>query len=265
MALPMRVIDLNADVGEASNEQWAKAETQILGAISSANIACGGHAGDDASMRRTVRAAKANGVTIGAHPAFPDRKNFGRHSLVLGEDISERALEQSLIDQIIRLAEIASEEDMQVSYVKPHGALYNDAMTDPKKADLILKVIKTLDPTLTLLGGPESEMMRSAKEENINFVTEGFIDRRYTDKGHLLSRAKAGAVLETDTARIEQALSLALQDSVKTDSGNTLTIRARSLCLHGDSHGAVSTARKAKKALENAHIIISPFIEKAHI
>lgn len=265
MALAMKVIDLNADIGEADNAQWADAEARILSAISSANIACGGHAGNDTTMRQTVRAAKENGVTIGAHPAFPDRKNFGRQSLNLGDDISEETLTLSLIEQVTRLAEIAYAEGTSISYVKPHGALYNDAVIDPRKAEIIIKAVKSVDPTLTLLGGPESEMMRLAHEEGINFVAEGFIDRRYTDKGHLLSRSKAGAVLETDAERIAQALSLAKQETVTTDSGKKLFIRARSLCLHGDSEGAVSTAFKARKALEDAQIIISPFVEKALI
>lgn len=255
----MNTIDLNADVGEADTEDWAKAEAEILRFVTSANIACGGHAGDDASMRKTVKAAKANGVAIGAHPAYPDKENFGRRSLTLGDDISESDLEKALRDQILRLIEIAKEEDMIVSYVKPHGALYNDSVKDAQKANLVAKVISETDRNLILLGGPNSEMKKAAQKYGLGFVAEGFIDRRYTDEGHLLSRAKDGAVLRTDAARIEQALSLATQQKVETDSGGFLSVKAGSLCLHGDSQGALHTAQKARTALEQAGLKIKAF------
>lgn len=258
----MKIIDLNADVGEADTLEWADAEAQILRYVTSANIACGGHAGNDESMRRTVRAAKSNGVVIGAHPAYPDKENFGRQSLKLGTDISSEDLESALKQQILRLREIAREEGMCVSYVKPHGALYNDAVKDPQKAELIAKVVSDISGSLKLLGGPNSEMKRAAEKYDLGFVAEGFIDRRYTNEGHLLSRAKEGAVLETDEARIEQALSLATQQQVRTNSGDKLTINAGSLCLHGDSQGAIHTAQKARLALEQAGIKIQAFISQ---
>ncbi|CAM3691511.1 5-oxoprolinase subunit PxpA [Litorimonas haliclonae] len=258
----MKFIDLNADVGEADTPEWADAEAEILRYVTSANVACGGHAGDDQSMRKTVRAAKANGVVIGAHPAYPDKENFGRQSLKLGTDISSEDLEAALKQQILRLREIAREEGVSVSYVKPHGALYNDSVQDARKADLIAKVISKIDSGLTLLGGPNSEMKRAAENYNLGFVAEGFIDRRYTNEGHLLSRFKEGAVLETDEARIEQALGLAIEQKVFTDSGDSLAIHAGSLCLHGDSQGAIHTAQKARAALEQAGIKIQAFISQ---
>lgn len=255
-------MDLNADIGEADTPHWAEAEAQILGTITSANIACGGHAGNEATMRQTIRAAKANHVTIGAHPAYPDRKNFGRRSLELGEDITENALKRVLTEQIVRLCEIAAEEGTQVSYVKPHGALYNDAVADREKAALIVKVIADLDKKLALLGGPNSEMMRAAKKAGITFIPEGFIDRRYTNDGHLLSRKFEGAVLATDEERIAQALSLAKSQTVTTNSQTKIKITARSLCVHGDSAGAATTAKNARKALEKANITIRPFTKE---
>lgn len=256
----MKVIDLNADVGEADTPEWAEAEAEILRYVTSANIACGGHAGDDKTMRRTVQGAKANGVVIGAHPAYPDKKNFGRRSLELGEDISRKDLESALRQQILQLVQIAEEEGVKVSYVKPHGALYNDAVKDAHRAELIAKVVSEIDSSFILLGGPNSEMKRAAEKYSLGFVAEGFIDRRYTNQGHLLSRAKEGAVLKTDEARIEQALSLAIERTVKTDSGDNLEIDAGSLCLHGDSQGAIHTAKKARAALEQAGIKIQAFI-----
>jgi len=254
-----KVIDLNADIGEANTADWAWAEAQIVMAISSANIACGGHAGDDETMRTTVQACKDNGVTIGAHPAYPDRENFGRKSLTLGVDISALELRQSLTKQIVELAEIAAEHEMKITYVKPHGALYNDAVVDMEKAKLITQVICDIDPNLILLGGPNSCMETAAQIAGLAFISEGFIDRRYTDDGHLLPRSEEGAVIKDTQMRLSQACSLAQSGDVETASGKRLNIQALSLCLHGDSAGAVETAWEARRAIESLGIQIKPF------
>lgn len=255
----MKTIDLNADIGEADTPEWALSEAEIVTAISSANIACGGHAGDVASMRLTVRNAKAAGVTIGAHPAYPDRKNFGRQSLVLGQDIETKALKETLCAQILDLAEVCDKQSAKLAYVKPHGALYNDSVFDRQKADLIAEVITELNMGLLFLGGPNSEMGRAAEDYDIEFVAEGFIDRRYTDDGHLLSRKIDGAVIKNPDERLLQARSLATTGKVQTASGKTLTLRTGSLCVHGDSPGAVETARQARAEIENAGLIIKAF------
>jgi len=231
----MKTIDLNADIGEADSPDWAASEAAIVKAISSANIACGGHAGDAASMRLTVRNAKAAGVTIGAHPAYPDRANFGRKSLTLGDDIEAKALSETL------------------------GALYNDSVFDAEKADLFAGVISKLGMGLTFLGGPNSQMGRAAKDHSLSFVAEGFIDRRYTDDGHLLSRKLDGAVIKDPEARLAQARALATTGEVQTASGKTLTLRTGSLCVHGDSAGAVETARQARAAIEAEGLTIQAF------
>lgn len=255
----MKTIDLNADIGEADNPDWAAAEAAILSHISSANIACGGHAGDDASMRITVRGALANGVAIGAHPAYPDRENFGRRSLVLDQDISESELVRSLTAQIVRLVEIAADEGAAVTHVKPHGQLYNDAVGDARKANLIARTIAAIDPNLTLLGGPNSEMGKAARAHGLSFVAEGFIDRRYSDDGHLISRTQPGAVIKDQADRLDQACSLATSGEVQTATGGRLDIQARSLCVHGDSAGAVETARQARAAIEATGVVIKAF------
>lgn len=255
----MKIIDLNADIGEANNSEWAWAEAQIVTAISSANIACGGHAGDRSSMMTTVKNALANNVTIGAHPAYPDKENFGRRSLVLGVDIQKQDLVNALTRQIATLAEIAANHGAKVSYVKPHGALYNDAVTDREKADLIAEVIHDIDASLMFLGGPNSAMGRAADEMGLAFIAEGFIDRRYTDDGHLVSRANPGAVIKDQTERLAQACALATSGEVKTATGKTLNINARSLCVHGDSAGAVETAREARAAIESIGVKIKAF------
>lgn len=255
----MKTIDLNADIGEADTPDWERAEADIVTAISSANIACGGHAGNAESMRRTVRQAKAANVTIGAHPAYPDRANFGRTSLVLGQDIEPSALSETLRAQILDLAAICAEEGVPLKYVKPHGALYNDAVFDAQKADLIAAVIADLKMDLVFLGGPNSEMGRAAKDHGLRFVAEGFIDRRYTDDGHLLSRKIDGAVIKDQNARLAQARDLATTGQVQTHSGQTLTLHTESLCVHGDSAGAVETARQARAAIEAAGLLIKAF------
>ncbi len=210
-------------------------------------------------MRLTVRNAKAAGVTIGAHPAYPDRENFGRTSLVLGRDIEKNALKDSLRAQILALAEICADEDVRLAYVKPHGAFYNDSVFDPQKADLIAGVISGLELNLLFLGGPNSEMGRAAEDHDLKFVAEGFIDRRYTDDGHLLSRKIDGAIIKDQTERLSQAIALATHAPVATHSGKTLMLETGSLCVHGDSPGAVETARQARAAIEAKGLTIKAF------
>ena len=255
----MKSIDLNADIGEANSPKWAASEAAIISAISSANIACGGHAGDTASMRLTVRNAKASDVTIGAHPAYPDRANFGRMSLVLGQDIDAKALADTLRAQILDLVEICTAEGVTLAYVKPHGALYNDSVFDAQKADLVASVIADLNLDLAFLGGPNSQMGRAAADHGLRFVAEGFIDRRYTDDGHLLSRKIEGAVIKDQAERLRQARSLATIGQVQTQSGKTLTLKTGSLCVHGDSAGAVETAKQARAAIEAEGLTIKAF------
>ncbi len=262
----MKTIDLNADLGEADdaphNREWAASEREMLRYISSANIACGGHAGTEASMRDMVRGAIENGVVIGAHPAFPDKVNFGRRPLKLGADISANVLKTSLIKQIVTLAEIAADEGTFIAYVKPHGALYNDAVIEPEKADLIAEIIAKIDLKLIFMGGPNSEMGKAAKRHNLAFIAEGFIDRRYKDDGHLQSRNIDGAVIKDQSARLAQARQLATAQTVTTASGKTIAIPAQTLCLHGDSAGAVETARLARREIEAAGLTIKAF---AHV
>jgi len=255
----MKSIDLNADLGEADNVDWARNEAEMLLYISSANIACGGHAGTEKSMRHMICGAKDNNVVIGAHPSYPDKAHFGRKSMVLGKDISAEALKASLLEQITRLAEIAAEEESFISYVKPHGALYNDAVSDAVKANLIAEVIAAIDPRLIFMGGPNSEMGKAAKRHKLKFIAEGFIDRRYTDDGHLQSRSIDGAVIKDQKARLIQAKKLVTMQSVTTASGKELPLEVKTLCLHGDSAGAVETARLARREIEATGIKIKAF------
>jgi len=255
----MRSIDLNADTGEADSADWQAVEAQVMSYISSANIACGGHAGDAESMKRTIELARLSGVNIGAHPAYPDRENFGRKSHKLNQDISARSLRESLTAQISALIDISTEQDMNVTYVKPHGALYNDAVFDPELAELIIATVKEINPELWIMGAPQSELTQAAERQNMSFVAEGFVDRRYTDDGHLLSRAKAGAVLEDQSERTQQALSLWRGNAVITDQRHELVLTVQTLCLHSDSPGAAQTAQAIRGSLETAGATIKAF------
>lgn len=259
-----RRIDLNADIGEAEDSAGIAAELSILRYVTSANIACGGHRGDDLSMARTVAAAVDNGVVIGAHPSYPDRANFGRRSHAIGIDIAAEDLVQTLFAQIVRLCEIAADHGARVAYVKPHGALYNDAVGSKIHADLVAGVVARLDRHLLLMGAPNSDMARAAKDFGLSFVREGFIDRRYTDDGHLQARSIDGAVIADTAARTAQANRLALRGEAVTASGKILHLSPQSLCLHGDSEDAVATAQNTRRSLEAAGVIIQSFAHMEH-
>jgi len=245
----MKSIDLNADTGEADNADWLAVESAVMGHITSANIACGGHAGDDDSMECTIRLARTNGVTIGAHPAYPDRGNFGRKSWVLGRDISSKALANTLTSQITRLSEIAARNGCEIRYVKAHGALYNDAVFDSEKAHLIAETVAKLDSSLWLMGAPDSHLTKAAKSNDLKFIAEGFVDRRYTDEGHLQSRTETGAVIASQTEREKQAVALWQGHPIPTASGGSLKLNIRTLCLHSDSPGADKTAAQIRQSL----------------
>ena len=256
----MKTIDLNADLGESPDHAGLNQEAGIIAFVSSANIACGGHAGDDHSMAFMIRAAKEHGTVIGAHPAYPDPDNFGRRSLNLENDISPSELRRSLAEQTVRLIEIAAQNDMAVSYVKPHGALYNDAVFDREKAALIADAVAGLDQDLILMGAPNSEMKQAAEARGLRFVAEGFIDRRYTDDGHLQSRKIDGAVLESQPERLAQLNQILDEGSVTTASDATLKLDVQTLCLHGDSDGALETARRVRDAITAKGLTIRSFV-----
>ena len=255
----MRAIDLNADIGEADTPAWLAVEAAVMPHITSANIACGGHAGDPESMARTIKLAVKHGVNIGAHPAYPDKENFGRRSMVVGVDISARMLRQSLSEQIISLAEIAADHGQALTYVKPHGALYNDSVFDPNLALLLADVVAGIDSKLWLMGAPGSVQEKAAKARGLTYISEGFIDRRYTDDGHLQSRQEDGAVIKDQSARQNQAIALLNQLPVTTASGRKLSLSVDTLCLHSDSPGADETAALIRRALISQNATIRAF------
>jgi UPF0271 protein len=225
-----RRIDLNADVGEGPGEE------PLYALISSANVACGGHAGDSASMRRSVLLALRHGVAIGAHPSYPDRAGFGRASLAM----PAAALATTVSEQVRALASVAAGAGGAVTHVKPHGALYNDAAQSKDVADAIATGVASIAKSLALVGLAGSAALTVWAERGFATVGEGFADRAYGDDGLLVPRAKAGALITDPLAAAAQAIRLA-------EDGACATI-----CIHGDTPGALAIARAVRDALESA-------------
>ncbi|ATW05175.1 5-oxoprolinase subunit PxpA [Sphingorhabdus sp. YGSMI21] len=245
-----RVIDLNADLGEDESPDGIARDIAIMNVVSSCNIATGGHAGSEKSMRTMLSAAKAKAIAPGAHPSYPDRAGFGRTSM----NITLTDLVVSLTEQLRTIAAIAAEVGVALTHIKPHGALYNDAQDDPDLARLLVDIAS--QSRLPLMGMAGSLIQQASSEGNIGFITEAFIDRRYTSEGRLVPRSEAGAVIAQEDQRIRQGLDLARGAALTTQDGSTLTVPAQSLCLHSDSDGALETATKMRRALEQAGMVI---------
>ena len=251
----MATIDLNADLGESFGRWTIPGERDVLALVSSASIACGAHAGDPGVMRATVRAARARGVVVGAHPGYPDLQGFGRREL--GLDADEIAAQVAA--QTGALAGIARLEGATVRYVKPHGALYNRAARDAVAARAIAAAVRGVDASLAMLALAGSAMLEAAAEAGLRAVREAFVDRAYRGDGTLLPRGERGAVLD-DPARVaDRALRLVEDGRVEAADGTVLRLRADSLCVHGDSPDAARLVAAVRERLERAGIGIAPF------
>lgn len=248
-----RNIDLNADLGEFDEPEALARDRAIMAQISSANIACGGHAGNDRTMAEMLEASAAAGVAGGAHPSYPDRENFGRTSMKM----TDEALVVTLTEQILALKRHADTRGIPLTHVKPHGQLYNDAADDMHLAKLIAKVIGQTLPDAAYVGLAGSEMAIAARSAGQAFIAEGFADRRYDARGRLVSRKEAGAVLESEAERIEQALDLARGEPIHSQEGRLIDIKVDSICLHSDSDGALASARDIRAALDKAGIKVA--------
>ena len=236
------VIDLNADIGEGAPDDEA-----LLGIVSSCSIACGGHAGDESSMAETVRLAMASGVAVGAHPAYPDRKGFGRESRYLGG----AELYESLTEQVTSFADIAAQLGARVAHVKPHGALYNDAVGDGELADIIARVVAEMPGKPAFIGMANTELERAADRHGLAFIAEAFVDRAYEPDGTLVSRKEPGAVHEDMAVATTQAVRLAREGRATARNGEDVRVRADTLCIHGDTPGAAEKARAVRDVLES--------------
>jgi UPF0271 protein len=248
-------IDLNADLGEGFGHSRLAEDEELLDLVSSANIACGFHAGDATTMRETVRAAKSRNVTIGAHPSYPDIPGFGRRELGL----SPKQIAFHVAFQIRALRDVCGAESAKLSYVKPHGALYNRAARDPEAAAAIVRAIAEVETSLTLLGLAGSEMQRAAERGRIEFASEAFVDRAYKSDGTLVPRAEPGAVIHDVTSAVQRAIMLVKGRTITAADGSELRISARSLCVHGDNPEAPAMLRQLKSRLEQSGVQIAPF------
>ena len=251
----MASIDLNSDVGESFGRWTLGDDSAMFRSVSSANVACGFHAGDPSVIRATCRKAAAANVVIGAHVGYRDLAGFGRRFL----DISPGELADDVVYQLGALQALAAAEGAQVRYVKPHGGLYNAIVHHTAQAQAVVDAVKSVDPGLPILGLPGSEVLRLAEAAGLRPVTEAFADRAYNPDGTLVSRTLPGAVLEDPAQVAEHVLRMATESSVRTVDGSVLKIHAESICVHGDSPGAVEMATAVKDALAAAGVTISAF------
>ncbi|EPY5329706.1 LamB/YcsF family protein [Klebsiella pneumoniae] len=251
----MNTIDINSDLGESFGQWHMGDDARMLTVVSSANIACGFHAGDPAGMRATLKAAAANQVCCGAHVGYPDIQGFGRREMNMADD----DLTASVIYQIGALAGLARAAGTRVSYVKPHGALYNTIAHDRRQGMAVINAIKDYNASLPLVVLAGSPLAQLAREQGLQVVAEAFADRAYHQDGTLVSRREAGAVLHDTQAIASRMVQLVREGGVVSVESVFTPISAQSICVHGDSPGAVEMAIKVRAALEEEGIQIAPF------
>jgi UPF0271 protein len=242
-------IDLNADLGEGAGNDEA-----LLALVSSANIACGWHAGDANTMRQCVRWALDKGVAIGAHPSFPDRENFGRSAMNLPPD----DIVSGVLYQIGALAAIVRAEGGVLAHVKPHGALYNQAAKDSVLADAICEAVRRFDPGLKFFGLAGSGMIAAAERAGLQPVEEVFADRGYMPDGSLVPRSRPGALIDDEEQSLAQTLSLVRDHQVKAIDGSVVAVNAQTVCLHGDGAHALAFAQRIRERLALEGVAVRP-------
>ncbi|QNP50476.1 LamB/YcsF family protein [Diaphorobacter aerolatus] len=248
-------MDLNSDLGESFGAWTMGDDAAMLDIVSSANVACGFHAGDPAGILKTLKAAKERNVAVGAHVSYPDLVGFGRRNM----DIGSADLIASVIYQIGALQGLAQAAGTRVSYVKPHGALYNKIAQDRRQADDVIKALLAIDKSLVLVVLAGAPLIEWARDAGLSVVAEAFADRAYTPAGELVSRTLAGAVLHDENAITERMLRLVREGALEAIDGSTVRIEAESICVHGDSPGAVSIARNLRERFERENIRIASF------
>jgi UPF0271 protein len=251
----MSSIDLNSDLGE-SYGAWEMGEDEtMLGLVSSANVACGFHAGDPAGILRTLKSAAARGVAIGAHVSYPDRGGFGRRNM----DVASEDLVADVIYQIGALKGLAAVAGTRVTYVKPHGALYNTIVSDPRQGRDVVEAILAADRSLVLMCLANAPLVRLAEDAGLTTVSEAFADRAYTPEGTLVSRREPGAVIHDPVVVAARMARLASAGEIEAVDGSVVRLHAQSICVHGNSPGAVSIARAVRERLMADGITISAF------
>ncbi|HOW49598.1 MAG TPA: 5-oxoprolinase subunit PxpA [Rubrivivax sp.] len=249
-------MDINSDLGESYGAWRMGDDMAMLAIVTSANVACGFHAGDPAGILQTLKAAAAHGVAVGAHVAYPDLVGFGRRNM----DPTSAELVADVIYQIGALQGLARAAGTRVRYVKPHGALYNTIAHDERQASDVIAAMQAADPQLTLLALAGSPLVERARARGLAVVAEAFADRAYNDDGSLVSRRLPGAVLHDPDAVAERMLQWVERGELPSISGRPVRIEADSICVHGDSPGAVEMARRIRTRLAAAGVPLAPFV-----
>jgi len=253
----MAEIDLNCDVGESFGAHKLGFDEEIIKHVSSVNIACGFHAGDPAVMQQTIKLAKTYGVKVGAHPGYPDLPGFGRRNMAMAPE----EVKSCLIYQIGALQAFARVEGLELQHVKPHGALYNTAVEDPRLARAIAEAVRSLDEGLILVVLAGSAWVNIAKEQGLRVAGEAFADRAYSADGSLVPRSQPGAVINDKKKVAERVIRMIEEGQVEAITGEDITIRADTICLHGDTPGVLELAIHLRGTLEGRGINIAPLEE----
>ncbi len=249
-------IDLNSDVGETFGPWKMGNDVDLMPNVTSANVACGFHAGDPSTMRETVRLAKQHGVAVGAHPGFPDLVGFGRREL----KASPREVEDLVMYQVAAIAGVAGAEGLRLQHVKAHGALYNMACRDRALADAIARAVASLDRELILFGLPNSELLRAGEAAGLRVAAEGFADRVYEVDGSLASRHKAGSVIHNPATVVARAVRMVKEQAIEAVDGSTLKLTSDTICVHGDTEGAARLAQEIRRGLEDAGVRVQSLV-----
>ena len=253
-------IDLNADLGENAPDRVVSDDRSMLDIVTSANISCGFHAGSPEGIRRTLADAIERGVAIGAHPSYRDYEGFGRRAL----DVGRAELQADLEYQLGGLIALASSAGGRVTYVKPHGALYNTIAHDEASARTMVAAVRAIDPSLMFLGLAGSLALDVAERGGLSTVAEAFADRAYLPTGELVPRSAQGSVLHDSEAVAKRMLRLAREGRIESAAGTDVLIRADSICVHGDSVGAVEIATATRELLEAQGVEIVAFTRVMH-
>ena len=243
-------IDLNADLGESFGPWPMGQDEALMSSITSANVACGFHGGDPSVMRRTVTAAIAHHVAIGAHPGFPDLVGFGRREMHATPD----EVEDFVLYQVAALAGIAAAQGARLQHVKAHGALYNMAVRDRALADAIARATAAFDRSLILFGLPGSELLRAGERAGLRVASEAFADRAYEPDGTLVSRKRPGSVIHDAGAVVARAVAMVTAGCVTAVDGSQLALQADTLCVHGDTPDSAALARQVREGLRAAGV-----------
>jgi 5-oxoprolinase (ATP-hydrolysing) subunit A len=249
-------IDLNADLGEAFGAWTLGDDDALLEVITSANVACGFHAGDPTVLRRTCERAVEQGVVIGAQVGYRDLAGFGRRFV----DMDPHDLTNDVLYQLGALEAFARVAGTRIRYVKPHGALYNAIVHHEEQAEAVVEAVRRYDPTLPVLGLPGSVWLAAAEGAGLTPVPEAFADRAYTPEGTLVSRREPGAVLHDPDEVAVRSVRMATQQEVVAADGSVVAVRAGSVCVHGDSEGAVAMAAAVRRGLEEAGVRVAAFV-----